>query len=83
DALALEVDGWAHEIVSNIRVVRRGLRVVEVASFERLRVAGQPKLKTFSAGSTILQAILSERLRPTGKMHRLDPVPDLPGLSQQ
>ncbi|CAN5555995.1 hypothetical protein BH20CHL6_BH20CHL6_06770 [soil metagenome] len=64
DALALEIDGWAHEIVGNIRAVRSGLRVVEVASFETPRIAGEAKLQAFSAGWTILRAILSERLRP-------------------
>jgi glycosyltransferase involved in cell wall biosynthesis len=63
DALALEIDGWANEIVGNIRAAGRGLRVVEVASIEHARVAGVPKLQTFSAGWAILKGILSERLR--------------------
>ncbi len=61
--LAPEIDGWAHEIVANIRALRRGLRVVEVASCEAPRVAGQAKLRTFSAGWTILVAIVGERFR--------------------
>jgi hypothetical protein len=61
NALALEIDGWAHEIVSNIRVARSGLRVVEVGSFERERVAGEAKLQTMSAGWIILKAIIGER----------------------
>lgn len=63
DKLALEIDGWAHEIVGNIRVARHGLRVVEVASCESPRLAGEAKLRTFSAGWTILRAIMTERLR--------------------
>jgi glycosyltransferase involved in cell wall biosynthesis len=62
--LAPEIDGWAHEIVGNIRAFRRGLRVVEVASIEAPRVAGEAKLRTFSAGWTILKAILGEFVRP-------------------
>lgn len=62
-ALGLEVDGWANEIISNIRTARRGLRVVEVPCFEHTRVAGQAKLKTFSAGFAILKGILRERMR--------------------
>ena len=58
--LAPEIDGWAHEIVANIRAHRRGLRVVEVASVEAPRVAGEAKLQTFSAGWTILKAIVGE-----------------------
>jgi glycosyltransferase involved in cell wall biosynthesis len=62
--LAPEIDGWAHEIVGNIRAHRRGLKVVEVASCEAARIAGEPKLRTFSAGWTILKAIVGERFRP-------------------
>jgi glycosyltransferase involved in cell wall biosynthesis len=61
--LAPEIDGWAHEIVANIRAHRRGLRVVEVGSREAPRVAGEAKLRTFSAGWTILKAIIGERFR--------------------
>jgi glycosyltransferase involved in cell wall biosynthesis len=62
--LAPEIDGWAHEIVANIRAYRRGLKVVEVPSLESPRVAGEAKLRTFSAGWTILKAIFGEWLRP-------------------
>jgi glycosyltransferase involved in cell wall biosynthesis len=61
--LAPEIDGWAHEIIANIRAVRHRLRVVEVASCETPRVAGQAKLRTFSAGWTILCAMFAERFR--------------------
>jgi hypothetical protein len=64
DKLALEIDGWANEIVGNIRVTRYGLRVVEVASREYPRIGGHPKLGTFSAGWAILRAIVAERFRP-------------------
>jgi glycosyltransferase involved in cell wall biosynthesis len=62
-ALALEIDGWASEIISNIRVARHGLRVVEIASFEYERIAGEAKLAAFSAGWTILKAIVRERFK--------------------
>ena len=61
-SLALEINGWACEIVGNIRVARDGLRVVEVASFEHNRIAGEAKLGTFSAGWAILKAILREAM---------------------
>jgi len=64
ELLAPEIDGWAHEIVANIRAYRRGLRVVEVASIEAPRVAGEAKLRTFSAGWTILKAIVGEFFNP-------------------
>ena len=62
--LAPEIDGWAHEIIANIRAYRRGLHVVEVPSLESPRVAGEAKLRTFSAGWTILRAIVGEWFRP-------------------
>jgi glycosyltransferase involved in cell wall biosynthesis len=62
--LAPEIDGWAHEIIANIRAHRRGLHEVEVPSHESPRIAGDPKLRTFSAGWTILRAIVGERFRP-------------------
>jgi glycosyltransferase involved in cell wall biosynthesis len=61
--LAPEIDGWAHEIIGNIRAVRNRLRVVEVASRETPRIAGEAKLSTFSAGWTILCAMFAERFR--------------------
>ena len=61
--LALDIDGWACEIISNIRAICYGLRVVEVASIERERIAGQAKLRAFSAGWIILKAILCERFK--------------------
>jgi hypothetical protein len=63
EKLAPEIDGWAHEIVGNIRAARHGLRVVEVASRESPRLGGQAKLKTFPAGWAILRAIVAERFR--------------------
>lgn len=69
-ALALEIDGWDHEIIGNIRAARNGLRVVEVPSFEYPRIGGQAKLATISAGWTILKAILCE---PFVKIERLLP----------
>lgn len=64
ESLALEFDNWASEIISNIRVARRGLRVVEVACFEHKRIAGEAKLQAFPAGWQILKAMLSERFKP-------------------
>lgn len=61
ESLAPEIDGWANEIIGNIRACRSGLRVVEVASFERPRIAGEAKLQTWSAGWTILKAVVRER----------------------
>jgi glycosyltransferase involved in cell wall biosynthesis len=81
--LALEINGWPQEIISNIRLSQAGLRVVEVASFESRRLAGEAKLKTFPAGSAILKAMFQERFRqkPSGVPVSIDwplqePVPE-------
>lgn len=63
NVLALDIDNWANEIIGNIRVASTGLRVVEVSCFEHERIAGEAKLKTFSAGWQIFKAILAERLK--------------------
>lgn len=63
-ALALEIDGWANEIIGSIRMARHCLRVVEVASFEHPRRAGEAKLRALPAGWAILTAILAESCRP-------------------
>jgi hypothetical protein len=64
DSMALEIDGWAQEIVTNVRMVRLGRRVAEIPAFEPRRIAGVAKLGTWSAGWDILRAMLVERRRP-------------------
>jgi glycosyltransferase involved in cell wall biosynthesis len=78
DHLALDINNWAMEIISNIRVARDGLRVVEVASFEYQRITGEAKLATFSAGWMILKAILKEWARSVknGKVYHQEEVAD-------
>ena len=61
NSLALEIDGWPNEIISNIRVNRARLKVVEVACFEHERIYGDAKLRAWSAGWQILKAMLRER----------------------
>jgi glycosyltransferase involved in cell wall biosynthesis len=61
--LALELDNWSQEIVTNIRVARSRLRVAEVPCYEHGRINGQGKLRAFSAGWMILRGILAERFR--------------------
>jgi glycosyltransferase involved in cell wall biosynthesis len=61
--LALELDNWSQEIVTNIRVARSRLRVAEVPCYEHGRINGQGKLRAFSAGWMILKGILAERFR--------------------
>ena len=75
-ALALDIDDWSHEIISNIRVALSGLRLVEVACYEHERVAGEAKLHTWSAGWMIFKGIVRERIvqqRARARMSRAHP----------
>jgi glycosyltransferase involved in cell wall biosynthesis len=60
---SLDLDGGGFEIeaVMNIRALRAGLLVVEVASFEKRRVHGVSNLRTFPDGWRVLKAIVRER----------------------
>jgi glycosyltransferase involved in cell wall biosynthesis len=60
-SLNLSGDGFEIETVMNIHALRAGLRVVEVASVESVRVHGVGKLKTFADGWRVLRTILRER----------------------
>ncbi len=80
-ALALEIDGWANEIITNIRIARHGLKVVEVPSFELPRIAGEAKLQgVYLVGWRILRAILVERLRPRPALGILPTRDEIPGV---
>jgi glycosyltransferase involved in cell wall biosynthesis len=56
-------DGFEIETLMNVRALRHGLNVVEVASFESERIHGQSNLRTFADGWRVLRTILRERLR--------------------
>ena len=58
--LNLDSDGFEIEALMNIRVLKAGLKVVEVASFESRRLNGVAKLRTFADGWRVLMTILHE-----------------------
>ncbi len=62
-----EGDGFEIETVMNVRALRAGLKVVEVASYEACRVRGTSRLKTFPDGFRVLKAIFREWLGQTGR----------------
>jgi glycosyltransferase involved in cell wall biosynthesis len=64
DVLDLDGDGFEIESMINIRVLRAGLRILEVPSFESPRVVGQGRLRTIPDGWRVLRTILRERNRP-------------------
>jgi hypothetical protein len=55
-------DGFEIETLMNVRALRHGLNVVEVASFESERIHGQSNLRTFADGWRVLRTIFRERL---------------------
>lgn len=64
ELLNLDSDGFEIETMINIRVLRAGLRIVEVPSFESRRVWGNGRLRTVPDGWRVLKTILRERRRP-------------------
>jgi glycosyltransferase involved in cell wall biosynthesis len=71
-ALGLNGDGFEIETMMNIRALRAGLNVVEVASCEGQRINGESRLRTIPDGWRVLCTILRERFF-RGKESRLKP----------
>jgi glycosyltransferase involved in cell wall biosynthesis len=61
--LQLDADGFEIETLMNIRALRVGLKVVEVASFEDERMYGDAKLRAVPDGWRIAKTIVRERFR--------------------
>jgi glycosyltransferase involved in cell wall biosynthesis len=61
--LELDADGFEIETLMNIRALRAGLKVVEVASFEDKRLHGEAKLRALPDGWRVAKTILRERFR--------------------
>lgn len=64
DVLRIDAGGFEVEAMLNVRAVRAGLKITEVASFEDVRVHGVGRLDTFPDGWRVLKTIIGERLRP-------------------
>ena len=58
--LGLKCDGFGIETEINIKAAKRKLRVVEVPSFEKSRMYGKGKLRTFRDGFNIFSTIIRE-----------------------
>jgi glycosyltransferase involved in cell wall biosynthesis len=63
-SLFIDSSGFEVETLLNIKAARAGLLVVEVPSFERLRLSGESNLDARRDGLRILRTIISERIRP-------------------
>lgn len=66
--LDVDCDGFEVETLINIRAAMAGLRVVEVPSFERIRLHGLSSLKAWPDGVRVLRTVLSEYISP--RSHR-------------
>ena len=58
--LHLDGDGFEIETIINVRALRAGLKITEVASFESPRICGDSRLRTFPDGWRVLKSILRE-----------------------
>ncbi|MFN8525913.1 MAG: glycosyltransferase family 2 protein [Chloroflexota bacterium] len=61
--LDLDCDGFEVETVMNLRAVARGLKIVEVPSYESPRVHGVGHLRTFPDGWRVLKSVFREWFR--------------------
>jgi glycosyltransferase involved in cell wall biosynthesis len=61
--LELDGDGFEIETQMNLRVLRAGLKVAEVASFEADRIHGESNLRVLPDGWRVLKTMIKERFR--------------------
>jgi len=59
-SLELDADGFEIETQMNLRALKAGLKITEVASFEAERIAGQAKLVAIPDGLRVLKQLLDE-----------------------
>ena len=59
-------DGFEVETLMNIRVAREGMKIAEVASYERDRVHGESNLNAVTDGLRVLRTIFAERSAAEG-----------------
>ena len=68
-------DGFEVETLINVRIVKAGLGVTEVPSFEKSRQYGTSNLNAFSDGIRVLRTIQAERSRAEGRAALSNVVP--------
>ena len=62
EKLDLKSDGFGIETEISIKAAKKGLKILEVPSFEKARMHGEAKLRTFSDGKNIFMTIIKELL---------------------
>ncbi len=68
--LDLDADGFEIETLMNLRALMARLKIVEVSSFEDLRIHGTSNLNTFRDGWRVLKVILKELPTRKGQNQR-------------
>ena len=63
DDVAIDCDGFEVETLLNLRMHKAKKRIVEIPSFEHVRIYGESNLQTFSDGWRVLKTIFKERGR--------------------
>jgi glycosyltransferase involved in cell wall biosynthesis len=63
DYMQIDCDGFEVETLISLRIHKANLKIIEVPSFEHLRIHGQSNLRTFRDGWRVLKTILRERSR--------------------
>jgi hypothetical protein len=61
--ISLDVPGFEVETLINLRMASAGLKIVEVPSYEKVRMHGESNLKTFRDGFRVLGTIFREARR--------------------
>jgi hypothetical protein len=80
--LDLHSDGFEIETEMNIRALKSGIKVVELPSFEALRVHGSSNLNTFRDGWRVLMQIFKEFLG-VGRDARIEDAFDKGGINDE
>jgi glycosyltransferase involved in cell wall biosynthesis len=75
DYFEIDCDGFEVEMLLHLRARKANLEIVEVPSYERARIEGSSKFRTFRDGWRVLQTILKEWVNGrsvvgTVRMHR-------------
>ena len=80
--ISLDVPGFEVETLINLRMASAGLKIVEVPSYEKLRMHGESNLKTFRDGFRVLGTIFREGRRRRS-LRRERPSTSAPELAEQ
>jgi len=78
DMMQVDGDGFEIETVLNLRAYKAGLNIVEVPSYERLRIFGVSNLRVFRDGWRVLKTILKERFEDVSALPPAKVTDDVP-----